>query len=161
MTRDTKESLITRFEQASTPLVDAVLAAPEEFLDYRPRLKDAWTIREHLAHFFDADVFAYTRVRLCAAEPGATLFVWDEERWQERLAYGNTEIDSTVAGIRLMRKLIAASARNLLDRDWESMFANHPKRGRMTLADVLKLYEEHAAFHLAYVERNLKEAKEA
>ncbi len=159
MTQEQKKSLIERFEHAPESLIAAALGAPKTALDYRPDLKDAWTIREHLVHFFDADVIAYARVRLCAAEPGVTLFVWNEEEWKQRLGYGETDLEATVEGIRLMRRLIAASAAILLDRDWETLFVNHPKRGRMTIADVLKLYEDHAAFHLEYVGRNLKAAR--
>jgi len=128
MTSHEKKSLIARFEQAAVPLLDELLAAPGSALDYRPNLKDAWTIREHAVHFLDADIFAY----------------------------GDTVLEETVQGIRLMRKLIADSARSLLDRDWDSLFVYHPKRGTMTVDDILKLYEEHAAFHLEYIRRNLK-----
>jgi hypothetical protein len=46
-------------------------------------------------------------------------------------------------------------ARALADSDWDAYTIRHAQRGRMTLADVLALYADHAQFHLAYFRRNL------
>jgi hypothetical protein len=47
-------------------------------------------------------------------------------------------------------------ARALVDSDWEGYYVRHSQRGRMTLADVLKLYTDHAQFHASYFRRNLE-----
>jgi hypothetical protein len=157
MTKAEKEGVIKRFEASAEPFLEAVRKAPWKALDFRPKRDGAWTIREHLAHFLDADAFAYARLRLCAAEPGATVFVWDEEKWAYRLEYGKTDLETAITAIKALRAIMASTARALADRDWDALYVEHPKRGKLTVADVLNLYAEHAAFHLDYVNRNLQE----
>ena len=52
-------------------------------------------------------------------------------------------------------------ARALVDADWETYTIRHPERERLTLADVLKIYTDHAQTHLNYFRRNLDAFKAA
>ena len=154
---DTQEKLdsIARFEAAVDPLIDFVKALPAAALDFRPDLHDAWTIREHAIHFLDADTFAHGRLRLAVAEPGAEVYVWNEIAFQARGRYETADALAALETARALRKISAAMARALVDSDWEAFYVRHAQRGRMTLADVLQLYTDHAQFHLSYLQRNL------
>ena len=155
MTRQEKLDLIARFEVAVEPLVEFARAQPPEVLDFRPALPDAWTIREHAVHFLDADTFAHGRVRLAVTEPGAEVYVWDEAAWQAKARYDTANPLAALETARALRQVSGAMARALVGTDWESFYVRHAKRGRMTLADVLALYTDHAQFHLGYFQRNL------
>jgi hypothetical protein len=154
MNQQDKLALIDRFASAVDPLVDFVGALPSAAVDFRPALPDAWTVREHAVHFLDADTFAYGRLRLCVAEPGAQVHVWDEIAWQARARYETSDALAVLELARALRKAVAAMARALLDQDWEAYYVRHAQRGRLTLADVLVFYTEHAQFHLDYMRRN-------
>ena len=155
MDNTTKLDLVARFESAVDPLIDLVRAAPAAALDFRPALPSAWTIREHAIHFLDADTFAHGRVRLAVAESGAEVYVWNEEAWQARARYETADALASLETARALRKVSSAMARALVDTDWEAYYVRHAQRGRMTLADVLEHYTDHAQFHLSYLHRNL------
>lgn len=150
-----KLDLVAHFESAVDPLIDLVRAAPAAALDFRPALLAAWTIREHAIHFLDADTFAHDRLRLAVAEPGAEVYVWNEEAWQARAQYETADALASLETAQALRKVSGAMARALVNTDWEAYYVRHAQRGRMTLADVLKHYTDHAQFHLSYLHRNL------
>jgi hypothetical protein len=159
MTKEEKITLIDRFENAVAPLLSFLRDLPKPLWDFRPNLSGAWTIREHAVHFLDAESFAYGRVRLCVSEPGSEVFVWNEAAWQERARYETADPLAALQACELLRSVCAGMARSLVERDWEEYYVRHPQRGRLTLADVLRIYTEHAQFHLNYLERNAQAAK--
>jgi hypothetical protein len=161
MERSEKLSLIQRFESAVEELIELVKTAPAGAVDFRPNLAGAWSIRDHAVHFLDADNFAWARVRLAVAQPGVEVFVWNEEAFQRQAKYDTADALVCLETARALRRVLAAMARALVDSDWESFYVRHPQRGRMTLADVLKLYTDHAQFHLSYFHRNLDAFKDA
>jgi hypothetical protein len=154
--RSERLSLIQQFESSIETLVDFVKNAPAEAIDFRPNLPGAWSIRDHAVHFLDADTFAYGRVRLAVTQPGAEVFVWNEDAWQARAKYESADALACLETARALRRVLAAMAKALVDSDWDQYYVRHSQRGRMTLADVLKLYTDHVQFHLGYFRRNLE-----
>jgi len=155
MDKTEKLSIITRYQSSIDPLVDFVKNAPAAAIDFRPTLAGAWTIRDHAIHFLDADAFAYTRLRLAVTQPGVEVFVWNEDAWQERAKYETADALAALEAARALRRVACAMATALVDADWETFYVRHPQRGRMSLADIFKLYSDHAQFHLSYFSRNL------
>ena len=159
MTDAEKDQILTTYLKAADPLLDPIAKLDEQALDFRPAIADAWTIREHLAHFFHADMFCYTRIGIAIAQPGTTLFAWDEGLWNQNIDPGFMDIKALVAGTRTVRSFTAALARSVRAADWDTAVAVHPKRGPMKIADLLAIYTGHAAFHIEYLERNLAALK--
>jgi hypothetical protein len=155
MNKTEKLDLLARFESAVDPLIAFVQRTPAAAIDFRPDLPEAWTIREHAVHFLDADVFAHTRLRLAVGEPGAVVYVWNPEAIQKKARYDTADALPSLETGRALRKVAAAMARALVDADWEAFHVQHSERGRMTLADILKVYVDHARFHHDYLQRNL------
>lgn len=155
MNKSEKLGFISRFESAIEPLIELVKSLPQAAIDFRPALAGAWTIREHAVHFLDADVFAYGRLRLTVTQPGANIFVWDEEAWQRLARYETADALTSLETARDLRRVACAMARALVDDSWDGYYVLHAQRGRMGLADVLELYTDHAQFHLGYFRRNL------
>jgi uncharacterized damage-inducible protein DinB len=155
MERSEKLALIQQFESSIEALIDFVKTAPAGAIDFRPNLPGAWSIRDHAVHFLDADTFAYGRVRLAVAQPGAEVFVWNEDAWRERAKYESADALTCLETARALRRVLAAMARGVVDSDWDLYHVRHSQRGRMTLADVLKLYTDHVPFHMGYFRRNL------
>jgi uncharacterized damage-inducible protein DinB len=161
MERSEKLSLIQRFESSIEELIDFVKTAPAGAVDFRPDLAGAWSIRDHAVHFLDADTFAWTRVRLTVSQPGVEVFVWNEEAFQQHAKYETADALLCLQTAHALRRVLSAMARELVDADWENFYVRHAQRGRMTLADVLKLYTDHAQFHMSYFRRNLDAFKSA
>ena len=161
MDKTEKLSLIARFESSIDPLIEFIRNAPAEAIDFRPNLPGAWSIRDHAVHFLDADTFAYGRLRLAVSQPGAEVFVWNEEAWRERAKYETADALACLEAARGLRRVACAMAKSLADADWESFYIRHSQRGRMNLADVFNLYVDHAQFHLSYFRRNVDAFKAA
>jgi len=155
MDKPEKLALIARYESAVDPLIDFIKTIPAAVIDYRPDLPSAWTVREHAVHFLDADAFAHARMRFAVAEPGTEVNVWNQQAFQERAKYDTAEPLASLETARALRRVVCAMARALADRDWEAYYVRHPERGRLTLADILVTYIDHADFHLNYFRRNL------
>ncbi len=45
-------------------------ALPMDAIDFVPDLKDAWSIREHLAHLMDVEIKAFIRYRNAVVDTG-------------------------------------------------------------------------------------------
>jgi len=161
MDKSEKLSLIARFESSIDPLIDFVKNASPGAVDFRPSLPGAWSIRDHAVHFLDADTFAYGRLRLAVTQPGAEVFVWNEESWQERAKYETADALASLEAARALRRVVCAMARALVEADWETFYVRHSQRGRMNLADIFKLYTDHGQFHLSYFRRNADAFKAA
>jgi hypothetical protein len=155
MDRAEKLDLIARFELAVDPLIELVQTAPAAAVDFRPDLPGAWTVREHAAHFLDAEAFAHSRMRTAVAEPGTHVQVWDEEAWQAKAHYDLVDPQGALEIARSLRNVTSAMALALVDSDWNAYHVQHAKRGRMTLADLLRFYVDHAQAHAQYLQRNL------
>lgn len=159
MTDEEKEQILKAYSQAAEPLLDRIAALDEPALDFRPAVADAWTIREHLVHFFHADIFCFTRIGIAIAQPGTTLFAWDEGLWNSNIDSRYMDVKTLVAGTRSVRAYVAALARSVPASGWDSAMAMHPVRGPLKLADLLAIYTRHAAFHIEYLDRNLAAMK--
>ena len=159
MTDTEKDQILKTYLQAAEPLLDRIAVLDGRALVFRPAIADAWTIREHLAHFFHADMFCYTRVGIAIAQPGTTLFAWDEALWNSNIESSFMDIKALVAGTRTVRGYTAALARSVPASGWDTAVAVHPKRGPMKIADLLAIYTGHAAFHMEYLNRNLAAMK--
>lgn len=155
MTDSEKSQVLKTYLQAAEPLLNPIAKLDDKALDFRPAIADAWTIREHLVHFFHADMFCYTRIGIAIAQPGTTLFAWDEDLWNTRIDPAFMDIKALIAGIRTVRGFTAALARSVPANGWDDVVAVHPKRGPMKIADLLAIYTRHATFHIEYVNRNL------
>jgi hypothetical protein len=160
MDRTEKLSLIARFESSIDPLVDFVKELPAAAVDFRPNLPGAWSIRDHAVHFWTP-----TRSPTAAC-------AWRSPSRARRSSCGTrrpgkkgpstkrrTRLPAGTA--RALRHVVCAMARALVDADWEDFYVRHSQRGRMNLADVFKLYTDHAQFHLSYFRRNLDAFKAA
>jgi hypothetical protein len=127
---------------------------PPGLLDWIPPLEAAWSIRTHLLHVVDAELFACTRYRMALAQPGVAVMVWDEERWANSLAYGRQSVMGGIQVFKLLRSLTFSHLQGLGDREWDEAHYIHPTQGRVNLDQWLRHYVRHTTEHAAYVRRN-------
>jgi hypothetical protein len=139
--------------RAGINALDRIAASPAAPLDFRPALPDAWTIREHVMHFIDAEVNFYLRIRKAVAEPGGAIVPFDEEKWTAGLGYARQPIDEAVAVYRGLRSIVARQV-EALSGDWESYRVLHPVRGEQNLEKLFDIVCGHLDSHLEFVKRN-------
>ena len=92
---------------------------------------------------------------MTVTQPGVEVFAWNEDAWQEKARYETADAIASLEIARELRRVVGAMLRSLVDSDWEAFYVRHPQRGRLTVADILKLYTDHVQFHMSYIRRNL------
>lgn len=154
MTRDEKLDLISAFENGYArveALIDGI--APDE-LKFAPSVRDAWSINDFLVHFLDADISLAFRARAAIAEPGKAVPVWDEDAWRDTLHYGDEDGLACLALAKGVRSFVSVGLRSVVDGDWGAFSIAHPTKGRLDLAAIVEMYEQHIVFHLPLIKRN-------
>jgi hypothetical protein len=143
------EDLIARYEKGITILEDSLRGVPEEILDRAPA-PGKWSIRQQAAHLADAELVSSARFRWIAAEPGAGLPAWDQDKWAASLGYGRQSLDECLALSRALRKNTAAMLRHLPEEAWRRTGA-HQERGTVTLLQLVELDVAHLEHHANHI----------
>ncbi len=68
-----KKNLLAKYGNDWSKLKEMIDTLPQDVIDYVPDIKDAWSIREHVAHLMDVEIRAFIRYRNAVADPGAAL----------------------------------------------------------------------------------------
>lgn len=158
MTTQEKLTKLNQYLQEGAAF-DEFLTAPAALLDFRPG-EDAWTIREHLLHFVDADLNAVVRYRKAVAEPGQPIAYYEEELWTKNLGYATQDLAVSLALLKNLRQLTFDHLKSIADQDWTQFAYLHPANGLVNLESWLDTYLGHYQFHKRYIERNQKLFKE-
>ncbi len=156
LTREKKLEMISNFETVYTLVDELVAGIGREELLFVPPIPDAWSTNDFLVHFLDADQSLAFRVRTAIAEPGKDVPVWDEEAWHDRLRYDDEDGPACLELAKGVRAFLAACLRSVVDADWNELYVMHPARGRMSLVDLIEVYQQHVIFHLPLIRRNAK-----
>jgi hypothetical protein len=154
MTREEKLELVLAFESGYSRVEALIAGIGSDELLFVPPLREAWSINDFLVHFLDADISLAFRARTAIAEPGKPVPVWEEEAWHDALHY---EEENGLVCLSLamgIRAYIATCLRSVVDADWSLFSIVHPSKGRMELAALIDLYEQHVVFHLPLIKRN-------
>jgi hypothetical protein len=160
MTQEEKLEKIKVFESAYAKVDELISGEGPEALAFVPNLADAWSINDFLVHFLDADLSLAFRLRSAIAESGTGVPVWDENAWHDALAYGEEDGRACLALAKGIRAFVAVTLRFRADEDWSAFFVEHPSKGKMDLAALVDLYEQHVTFHLPLIRRNLRAFRE-
>lgn len=157
---DEKLEKIAAFESAYVKVDELISAEGAEALAFVPDLPDAWSINDFLVHFLDADISLAFRLRTAMAESGAAVPVWDENAWHDRLAYGDEDGRACLELAKGIRAFVSVTLRSRSDEDWSAFFVEHPSKGKLGLAELIDIYEQHISFHLPLIRRNLRAFRE-
>jgi hypothetical protein len=151
-----KEELINRYEQGVAALELALRDVPAAALDYVPA-PGKWSIRQVAAHLADAEIVVAGRLRWVAAEPGAPLKAFDQEKWADKLGYRQQSPQQSLQVFRALRIGTAAMLRGLPEPVW-SYTGIHEERGEVSLQRLVEDYTAHAERHIHRI-LELREAK--
>jgi len=144
------DELIRRFEQGVTALEEALRNVSENALDRAPAGK--WSIRQIAAHLADAEVVLAGRMRWVAAEPGAALQGFDQEKWAQGLAYERQSPQEALELFRALRRSTARMLRGLPDAAWANI-GKHEERGNLSLRDLVEGSSGHAERHVEQIRK--------
>jgi len=122
-------------------------------LKARP-IEGKWSILEIVHHLTDSELVGGVRIRLVLAQPGLPLPGYEQDPWAAELGYQDRNATQLEASLRLFEATRAASAYLFAQAspdDWQKN-GIHPKRGPLSLCQLLELYTTHAENHLTQIE---------
>jgi len=153
------QDLLERFRRGPELIAVATTGASGAQLNYPPA-PGKWGVRQIVCHLADMELGAAVRFRKMVAEENPTLDTYDPDAWASRLNYDQRRFSQALESFRRLR----AENYALLHGRPEEEFSRagiHPKRGTMTLLDMLRIYAEHAEKHAQQIMRVRQQFKES
>ena len=146
-----QSATLARFENGIDVMLSALAGTPEEVLDRAPA-PGKWNIRQIVVHVADDDVVAAMRIRQIAAEPGALMIGFDQDRWANGLGYAALSLELNLEMFIVLRKTTAEMLRRLPASAWSNV-GNHQERGLVTLEAFVAHMANHAELHAGQIRR--------
>jgi uncharacterized damage-inducible protein DinB len=140
---------IDAVEQLPHALRTAVQGLSDKQLD-TPVGEGKWTIRQLTHHIADANINAYTRMKLIVTEEKPILKPYNQDRWAILADCKSGPIESTLTLIKGLHERWVLFLRSLPETSW-TREGIHLENGKVTLFDVLKLYSNHGNSHLQQI----------
>jgi len=143
------EEYIHQIENLPEFLASAVRGLSDRQLD-TPTGEGKWTIRQIAHHIGDANINAYTRMRLIVTENKPILKPYDQDQWASLADSSSGRIDSTLLLINGLHERWSIFLRSLPESSW-SREGIHLENGKVTLHDVLRIYSTHGQTHVRQI----------
>jgi hypothetical protein len=131
-----------RFRDAIAGLNDRQLDTP-----YRP---DGWTVRQVAHHVPDSHMNAYIRFKLALTEDNPTIKPYEEAEWAKLADVRATPVETSLALLDHLHARWDTILRAMTASDFARTL-HHPENGKLTLDQMLALYEWHGRHHTAHI----------
>jgi uncharacterized damage-inducible protein DinB len=128
--------------------------APREHLARRPA-RGEWSVTEVLGHLLDAEVTLGFRIRKLAAEPGAAVVAWDQDRWTDGLRHRRADPRTLAAAYAALRVANLDQVRRLSPAQRRAA-GRHPEYGRLRVDQILTHWAEHDLTHIEQMRSALR-----
>lgn len=143
----TLDELHQALADTATRVLDAFDAPEDELAN--PYAPGKWTAREVLVHLADCEAVHLWRLSRAIAEPGSTVFGFDQDAWAARLDYANRSLEPC-------RQLFEAARIQILDHadrlgEDDAAHVHHNERGKLTAGELLAFIVWHTEHHLAQI----------
>ena len=132
-------------------LRQAVAGLPAAIVS-RPERPGKWSMGQVVQHLADAELVGGFRYRMILAHDRPAIPGYDQDRWAERLRYGDSDLDLALAQFTALR---AANVR-LLERtspDERRRVGIHAERGEESVDHLMRMYAGHDLVHLRQLAR--------
>ncbi len=152
-----KMELLSRYSGDYPRLKGILSNLDQAVIDFVPRLDDAWSIREHVAHLADVEVRAFVRYRGSITDNGLELVLGgrDVGRNSGPLRYSSQKVEDSLELIRLLRKVTVEHVSRMSDDEMEGYRIKHPEAGMINLKMILSISTQHVGKHIEYLLRNI------
>jgi len=146
LTASERNEWILKVQQLPPKLEEAIKGLSDTQLD-TPTGEGNWTIRQIAHHIADANINAYTRMKLIVTEEKPILKPYNQDQWAELADCKTGQLDSTIALINGLHERWLIFLHSLPEASWMRE-GIHLENGKVTLDDVLKIYSRHGETHL-------------
>ena len=148
-------------------VMSALVAAPRAIARAVGRMSDRrlgrrpargeWAATEVLGHLLDAEVTLGFRIRKLAAEPGAAIVAWDQDRWTAGLRHRRADPRMLAAAYGALRAANVDQLRRLSPAQRRAA-GRHPEYGRLRVDELLSHWAEHDLNHIEQIRSALRAA---
>ena len=132
----------------------AMAGQSEAILGRRPDAKN-WAPTEVVCHLRDTEEFFMLRFQTMLAMDEPKFLPGDADRWAEERQYLRNDAGAALGAFRKRREESLALLRGLKPEEWQRG-GIHPARGRMTIAEWVRLVVWHDENHLEQLRRGLR-----
>jgi uncharacterized damage-inducible protein DinB len=147
-------SVMAALAAAPRAIARALGRASRRRLARRPA-RGEWSATEVLGHLVDAEVTLGFRIRKLAAEPGATIVAWDQDRWTVHLRHRLADARTLAAAYAALRVANVEQVRRLTPARRRAA-GRHPEYGRLRIDEILNHWAEHDLNHLEQIRAALR-----
>ena len=116
-----------------------------------------WSATEVLGHLLDAEVTLGFRIRKLAAEPGAAVVAWDQDRWTDGLRHQRADPRTLAAAYGALRAANVDQVRRMSPAQRRAA-GRHPEYGRLRVDELLSHWAEHDLNHIEQIRAALRAA---
>ena len=149
-----RTELIALYGRGVDMLRAALTEFPREMWQFKPD-PASWSIHEILIHLGDSEANSFARFRAPIAEPGVTIFAYDQDVWANTLGYHNQNWEDVVELLHWIHKITYNLIVTLPDEVWARQVV-HPESGVISLDDVLVTYANHIPDHIQQMRDNFE-----
>jgi len=140
-----RTTFIEKIEQLPQKLESTIARLTDQQLD-TPTGNGKWTIRQLVHHIADANLNAYTRMKLIATEDKPILKPYDQDQWSGLADAAKAAPEHSLNLIKALHQRWTQFLHSLPEASW-TREGIHLENGKVTLDDVLKTYANHGESH--------------
>jgi uncharacterized damage-inducible protein DinB len=144
-----RNNYIGKIQQLPQNLEDAISKLSDSQLD-KPVGEGKWTIRQIVHHIADANMNAYTRMKLIVTEEKPILKPYNQDRWAALADGKDARIESTLNLIKGLHERWIHFLHSIPEASWTNE-GIHLENGKVTLDDVLRTYSIHGETHIQQI----------
>ena len=149
-----RRSVMAALAAAPRGLKRALGRASRRRLARRPA-RGEWSATEVLGHLLDAEVTLGFRIRKLAAEPGAPIVAWDQDRWTAGLRHRRADARTLAAAYAALRAANVDQVRRMSPAQRRAG-GRHPAYGRLRVEQILHHWAEHDLNHIEQIRAALR-----
>lgn len=151
-----RRRVLSALAAAPRAIVRTLGRASRRKLARRPA-RGEWSVTEVLGHLLDAEVTLGFRIRKLAAEPGAAVVAWDQDRWTDGLRHRRADPRTLAAAYGALRAANVDQVRRMSPAQRRAA-GRHPEYGRLRVEQILTHWAEHDLNHIEQIRSALRAA---
>ena len=149
LTTSERNEWIQKIQQLPLKLETAVKGLSDTQLD-TPTGEGKWTSRQIAHHIADANINAYSRMKLIVTEEKPILKPYNQDQWASLADCKNGRLDSTLTLIKGLHERWVMFLNSLPETSW-TREGIHLENGNVALEDVLRIYSKHGETHMQQI----------
>ena len=118
----------------------------------QPEAPGKWSIGQVLRHLADSELVWGFRLRMVLAHDRPKLTGYDQDKWAERLGYGEADPDQSLQEFSILRRGNLRLLSRATGEDLKRV-AVHSERGEESVEHMIHLYAGHDLLHLEQLAR--------